>query len=796
MPKGDLLIIALREGVTHVDITASPIVILEICEIITWLATAGRASPSPHNISACKPSVVPDTASKLPGRSIRFTFDDIEADFLQQRNVCWRNLFQNPVIADGYPICARVIGEEGLQLSLQMMLLLGQAPSITSYQGATMLKGFNSLFVPMACRGSSILWHFLLNQDETRLSYNLGLEQVSESYALDDATLQSRRHFVGWTQAADVVAGMRHIAFAAMRVSKAKTAYTGSKHATYDIEQSNTDLSRPAFATLSAVNINVSKVVGVGMTLNRGKKDIPPALTGRGVYERQVASTGDWNIIMHDTLDRRAWLLDGASALVHICIAGLHSCDKLGKLVAEANDEDEEDFKPKLDQLKYPQGREGLSSAVNVLLKNNNRGIQIFPDIKQEEKSARNSETGVYEKRIEQVTTWWRWQDLVTEKFAILELLHDQSVRRRNCPATDIRLPFGSHSIEGFEFDDIVQGSSPLQPRVTKVHSSYGGWLNFSNEIDAITLFASGFGELIKPAEAFSGSASRAKCGQRASCPTGYDYLVAPLSVLEQIHKKGRTRKTQLDDSVRLGDKSYWHDTLAPLEHCECARRRCGIKTVKLHSGSSRSQQSEIGAPPEEVFKRFARGAVIFGSGETYSTVPTRNVTPELPRRVSSTQSTSGEARDSGIDMGESSSSNVSPVSPRTNSPPDSGIGSESPRRSERLRTSSSAVGSSRTGSSQHGGSRSDTHSQRRESSHSSRTSSSGMTLSQWLMRNTTTPSRNRRPSNEVRSTTSQRTQSSRSTGTEQRRERRISPSRSTRRRVNEESTLPGRDNR
>ena len=82
----------------------------------------------------------------------------------------------------------------------------------------------------------------------------------------------------------------------------------------------------------------------------------------------------------------------------------------------------------------------------------------------------------------------------MTEKLAILELLHDQSVRRRNQPTTDIKLSFGAHNIEGFEFDDIVRNSSPLQPRATEVDSSYGGWLNLSKDIDAITLFGSGLG--------------------------------------------------------------------------------------------------------------------------------------------------------------------------------------------------------------------------------------------------------------------------------------------------------------
>ena len=535
------------------------------------------------------------------------------------------------------------------------------------------------------------------------------------------------------------------------------------------------------------------------MTLTRGKKDIPPALTGYGVYERQVESAGKWYVIMHDTLDRRAWLLDGASALAHISIAGLFSCDKTGMLLADANYQPEQAFKPKADQIKYPQDCEGQLSALKVLLNNNNRGIRIFPDTKKEEKSVRNSGIGASGARVEetQVTTWWRWQDLVTEKLAILELLHDQSVRRRNQPTTDIKLSFGAHNIEGFEFDDIVRNSSPLQPRATEVDSSYGGWLNLSKDIDAITLFGSGFGELIKPAEAFSGGASRAQCGQRASCPAEHDYLVAPLSVLEQIHKRRRGRRDQLNSCVRLGEKSFWPDTLVPMEHCECARKRCGIRTVKLQSGSSNSQQSAVHVAPEEVFKRFARGAVIFGSGETHRTKTTHNTTPQHPRRVSTTQSASRAALDSGIDMGDSSSSNGSPVSTQDSSPPDSGIGSEVASRPEQARTSASAAGSSRTGSSQPGGSQPQPNRSRKNSSHASHASSkTRMSFMEQLMWNSHPGPRNRRSLNDGKSTTSSQTPNDRSAGTEHRRERRGSPTRSTRRRESAETTLPIRRTR
>lgn len=146
----------------------------------------------------------------IPNCSLQFVTRDAEADLLQTTNVCWRKMFHNPVLAYGYPTRARHPGEQGLELSLQMMLLLGQTPWITSFEGTTMLKGFNSLFVPMACPDSSILWHFLLNQDETRMSYDQGLEATSEEYSLDNAALQSCRHFVGWTPAADVLAGKTH----------------------------------------------------------------------------------------------------------------------------------------------------------------------------------------------------------------------------------------------------------------------------------------------------------------------------------------------------------------------------------------------------------------------------------------------------------------------------------------------------------------------------------------------------------------------------------------------------------
>lgn len=572
--------------------------------------------------------------------------------------------------------------------------------------------------------------------------------------------------------------------------------HSGSRNATYDIEPSATDVSKPAFATLSAVNITVSKIVGVGMTLTRGKKDIPPALTGNRAYALQVSAASDWHVIMHDTYDRRAWLLDGASALVHISIARLYSCDELERLTAEANGESGEEFSPKADQLKYPPNYEGRQSALKVLLNNENRELRIFPETKlEEEVLVRDSDTGNLQRTIKQTKTWWCWKDLVTEKFAILELLHDQSFRKRHCPATDIKLPFGPRSIEGFEFGDIVQGCSPLQPRVTRLDASYGDWLDFSVEIDAIILFGSGFGELIKPAEVFSGAASKVRCGQRASCPADHDYLAAPISVLTEIHKKCRSRKSRSDNCLRLSEKTFWHDALVPMEHCNCASKRCSIKTAKLQSASASARQSAVQSLPDEVFKRYARGAIVFGSGNTHSITSARDSTPATPRKVPTQKPAKGKERDSGIDMGDSSSnSNMSPTSPRANTPPDSGVGTDGTRRHAWVRVPPSVAESTQTESSQHGRSNSDSPRQHTGSLRPSRTPSKPK-KSGWasFFEGSQTSSKQRHSSNDNRQAGTRGSQSGRSSNTGNRRERDGSPARSTSRRQLEDPKLSRR---
>ncbi|KAK5715949.1 hypothetical protein LTR15_009774 [Elasticomyces elasticus] len=626
--------VSLSSTYTTFELYGRSELLLEAAEVITWLGSACRASQYPDRCSGCRPYIT----SELYTERFLVRFDEQSVNETDKAGTCWRKLFKNPVIALGYPIPARKLGEVGLELSLHMMMVLGQTLCAATFAGRSMLKGYNSLFVPTSCVGSSIIWHFLVNEDGSRLPYNDGIaaSAAADAYLLDQNTLESGRHFVGWTPAADILAG--------------------TKVASYNIERSQSDMSKPAFASLSSINLTISRIVGVGATMVRGKKDIPAALSNQRIYEDQVSSASQWNVLLYDTYERKGWLVDGASALVHLSKAWLSSYVQRQTVIEEANGmPGAEAQRSVFDQLWHSDSFDGHNTALKTLLNYKNRELRLYAKTETKEELSKDLETGKLS-RVEKTTkTWWCWEHVVLEKWSLLEQVHDHLVRRRLTPTSDLKLPFGKQSIEGFEFNDAVAGFSPLQPRVTKLESSSGDWLDFSIGIDAITFFGSKFGELIRPASASPGCILDSQCGKRSTCPSNLDYLAVPMSVLAQVQKRNRKRT---DGGVQLGEAIFWADNLLSLEDCDCLRSRCKINVAQLQSDSILNRPTTTQASSDEAFQRYPRGAVLFGQRKTVAVMTTSSSHGSKSQVNSDGSSKSKEpVSDSGVDMGEASSS-------------------------------------------------------------------------------------------------------------------------------------------
>ena len=128
---------------------------------------------------------------------VRFKVRRLEVDRSEQRP-CWYAMFNNPVIADSYPVPVRYTDEPGLEMSFEMMLVLAQTFSSVCCQGRFLLKGFNSILSPTSRKSDSVLSHFLVNKYGNALNYDKGIA-FSKMSSMQEVVFSGSRHFVGWT---------------------------------------------------------------------------------------------------------------------------------------------------------------------------------------------------------------------------------------------------------------------------------------------------------------------------------------------------------------------------------------------------------------------------------------------------------------------------------------------------------------------------------------------------------------------------------------------------------------------
>lgn len=89
-----------------------------------------------------------------------------------------------------------------------MMAQLGGAHRATYWNGQLVLKGFETLFVPVKKADTCIVWHLVTKSNRRRVSYNsaekFGQKCEQPVYVGD---LLEYRHFLGWVGSASQHAG-------------------------------------------------------------------------------------------------------------------------------------------------------------------------------------------------------------------------------------------------------------------------------------------------------------------------------------------------------------------------------------------------------------------------------------------------------------------------------------------------------------------------------------------------------------------------------------------------------------
>ncbi|KAH7413544.1 hypothetical protein BKA64DRAFT_567650 [Cadophora sp. MPI-SDFR-AT-0126] len=563
LPDGTKLNVQVCDDFVKVATTGPAPGVADVVEQLIWLGAACQTSPSPRRLAFSNAHVT-SMATRVPTFSINYDLEHLEPDSSEENGSCWHALFKNPVIVKGFPIFARRYGEKGLEIPLNMMAGIGEAERATIFGDQLLIKGFSTMFVPTLQTQDSIIWHFVFDGNNKRIPYTAAKERCPDRISSDVISYTSitgRRHFLGWASSVNLNTGKN--------MKYTDLAFTGSNFAR-------------AGCALEKVSISGGKFVTMGASFARGNKDSTLVRSAQGPYEYKIYAASQMKVIFYDTTERCAWLVDGANALLHMTRAQLSRapcCD------SELLDLEKFPYaNPESDHRAGYQSLQAIGKSKNLYIFMND------PNFGQST-SAENR---------------WGVKDVVLENWNILEQIQDHQQDLAG-PGMQIRLT-DRDKLEGFGFLDIISGIPTIRPRVATLESSGRGWVDFTRELNAITLMARGFGELMSPAKDCNNL-----CQGWARVPKGKDYLVARTDHLKSICEEMGNLESQ---PLELVQDIYWHSGGALFDACSCGNNslscdRVQVLLPKLTIGFKRK--------PAGLFEGDLRGAVVFGRSDRFS---------------------------------------------------------------------------------------------------------------------------------------------------------------------------------
>jgi nucleoside phosphorylase len=299
-----------------------------------------------------------------------------------------------------------------------------------------------------------------------------------------------------------------------------------------------------------------------------GVKDTPAHVSRNG-YIPKLRWIGTKFILLWDESDKRGWLVNGTTALLHIVRASLayNSKDKFkAAFMFRPEDIIESDTPLTSD------------SAIDVLINPQNKTLKLYQE---------NDSYLSFQSRVEQ---YYQILEKLIDHQA--DVAGEEGARLANKPR---------QYLEGWDFRDLATCRDPLYPRATTVDAKGKVWVDLTRVLHTVILFGRGFGELIKPAGDI--------CEYWAEMPKQEYYVAASLCDVIQVINNNNCYN---DGHVRLSESTIWHTPTALFGYCQCrgalGRGHCEPVQTLLPSTMLKQILPRKIRIPEE-----SSGAVIFG---------------------------------------------------------------------------------------------------------------------------------------------------------------------------------------
>jgi hypothetical protein len=218
-----------RYGKFNVFASGIPSSVAEVGELLAWLVVSLRSSPSNQGAVSCKPVVSFMLQNRLQAHEISADQDGVtglctigvqyqtlgKSDSDSSSGSCWLDSFRNPVVVEGYPIPRRSRAGKGLEATIEIMVSLVNAKYLVNFCRRTFLKGFSTMLAVTEVVGSTVFWHLFYNEDGAYISYEDArvprIQENDASQILDQTTLATSRHILGWCKKVSCLAGTEHL---------------------------------------------------------------------------------------------------------------------------------------------------------------------------------------------------------------------------------------------------------------------------------------------------------------------------------------------------------------------------------------------------------------------------------------------------------------------------------------------------------------------------------------------------------------------------------------------------------
>jgi hypothetical protein len=369
---------------------------------------------------------------------------------------------------------------------------------------------------------------------------------------------------------------------------------------------------------LEKVTISGGQFINAGISCVLGLKDKPVHINYGDDYYGVLQNVADRYFVFYDPDDRQAWLLDGASTVLHLLRASIQHCQndkRLRQLLCYPDNTELEDVG------KGPTIGSSAEAAWEVLSNQDNISIPL----RLKSISAWDETTIRRGEKIDQASKEKKTYLTVGDRIEQICYVLCQIAAHYDDVQTQSGVEFRLRStprpqLEGFDFNDIATGTGTLWPRVATLKAEGRGWVDFTRAIHAPTLFASGFGELFTPIGGTPatmtkmGTTSCSTCLWNSPLPKGQDYLAATTSDLQAIlRKRGNMRRKPW----RLVENIHWYSPDLTCEPCS------GTCSASGKRGHDRVQVLLPGTFPsifsrESPRKLPAHGAVVFGHSSRF----------------------------------------------------------------------------------------------------------------------------------------------------------------------------------